>query len=435
MENRNGLSLLFNYKQTSNYGFNVILGALDAYLDSPNLKTQIVHKSDELVAAARDALDQGRKVVVCWSFYSPQFPERTRELLEFKRVVSDENVIHLAGGVHATADPRQTLEAGFDVVAVGEGESVVIEFVKRFLHDESYLKTKGISYLDDGRYVAQGSGDRIDLNDYPPFTVKHRRFNPIEITRGCIYACKFCQTPFMFKAIFRHRTVENVCEYVKVMKEHGLTDIRFITPTSLSYGSPDHSVNLDKIDELLFSIRSVLGTKGRIFFGTFPSEVRPEHVSREALEILKRYVNNNNLIIGGQSGSQRILDFSKRGHTVEEIIRSVRLSVEAGFLPNVDFIFGMPGENVSDVKASLRLAEKLSDMGARIHGHTFLPLPGTPFRNAPPGKIDARSMRQLQRLQSRGKLYGKWEEQESIAEELSQVSKTSRKSREWSPTN
>lgn len=431
MENSNRLTLVFNYKQTSNYAFNVLIGALDAYLDSPDLEIKIANSSDRVLAATTEALDQHRMVVVAWSFYSPQFLERAEELAQFRKQLDDENVIHIAGGVHATADQRQTLEAGFDIVAVGEGEATIVDFVGRLLRGENYRDTKGIAYFDGDQYVAHGSGERIDLNDYPPFAAKHRRFNPIEITRGCIYACKFCQTPFMFKAIFRHRSVENVCHHVSVMKDHGLTDIRFITPTSLSYGSPDHSVNIERIEELLSSIRSVLGDKGRIFFGTFPSEVRPEHVSREVLVILKKYVNNNNLIIGGQSGSQRILDFSKRGHTVEDIVRSVRISLEVGFLPNIDFIFGMPGETPSDVRASLKLADQLSNMGARIHGHTFMPLPGTPFRNAPPGVIDPASMRQLQRLVSRGKLYGKWEEQESIAESLAQVSKRSRKSREW----
>jgi hypothetical protein len=35
------------------------------------------------------------------------------------------------------------------------------------------------------------------LDRYPPHCAKYRKFGPVEITRGCIYACKFYQTPFV----------------------------------------------------------------------------------------------------------------------------------------------------------------------------------------------------------------------------------------------
>jgi hypothetical protein len=39
------------------------------------------------------------------------------------------------------------------------------------------------------------------------------RYDPIEITRGCIHACRFGQTPDLYKARFRHRSVANVAEH------------------------------------------------------------------------------------------------------------------------------------------------------------------------------------------------------------------------------
>lgn len=423
METSNGLTLVLNYKQTNTYAIHVIVGALETALESENVRVTFSRTPEAMVSAVKEALARDKKVIVGWSFHSPQFIETSAELNLIKDQVSDSRVIHLAGGVHSTAEPEQTLQAGFDFVAIGEGEKTIIDFITRILKGEDHFHTRGIVCLDNGRFVSNGLGERINLNDYSPFATKHRKFNPIEITRGCIYACKFCQTPFMFKARFRHRTVENICYYVQVMIDHGLTDIRFITPNSLSYGSPDSSVNLDKIEELLASIRRVLGDKGRIFFGTFPSEVRPEHVTREVLLLLKKYVSNNNIIIGAQSGSQRILTICRRGHTVDDIISAVKISLEVGFVPNVDLIFGLPGERASDMKSTLKLAEQLSDMGARIHGHTFMPLPGTPFKNAPAGMIWKATMRKLKRLESRGKLYGQWKPQIAIAESLTKIAK------------
>ena len=78
-------------------------------------------------------------------------------------------------------------------------------------------------------------------------------------------------------------------------------------------------MNLGAVEALLAACREELGPTRRLYFGTFPSEVRPEHVSQEALAVLKKYVDNDNLIIGGQSGSDVVLKHSKRCHDVEAI--------------------------------------------------------------------------------------------------------------------
>jgi radical SAM superfamily enzyme YgiQ (UPF0313 family) len=86
----------------------------------------------------------------------------------------------------------------------------------------------------------------------------------------------------------------------------------------------------------------------------------------------------------------------------------------------VDFLFGLPGETPVDVDATLQLAEKLAAMGAKIHNHTFMPLPGTPFSHQAPGEIDKTTQRQLVLLTSQGKAYGQWQQQMEIAKQLAQ---------------
>ena len=161
-----------------------------------------------------------------------------------------------------------------------------------------------------------------------------------------------------------------------------------------------------------------IGPDGRVFFGSFPSEIRPEHVTTETLRLVRRFCANKNIIVGAQSGSDRVLDAAKRGHGVEEVKRAARLGVEEGFRINVDMIFGMPGEDRADVDASLGLARELADLGARIHAHTFMPLPGTPWRDAPAGDVDPETIREVDRLSQRGALYGHWQRQRDHASRL-----------------
>ena len=127
--------------------------------------------------------------------------------------------------------------------------------------------------------------------------------------------------------------------------------------------------------------------------------MRPEHVSDASLRLLKRWVSNRALILGGQSGSDRVLASSARGHDSACIERAVALCVEHGFVPHVDFLLGLPGEEPDDVDATLALMDRLVANGAKVHGHTFLPLPGTPFRKAPAGALSAEVRRRLRNLQ------------------------------------
>jgi B12-binding domain/radical SAM domain protein len=378
------------------HAFNVLTAALRADPRTRDIVIEFAKSTQQMADAIGRA--QGR-VVAAWSFYSPEAEEMGRALAEVRAQPTRAEVLHVAGGVHATAEPRRTLDAGFDLAALGEGEKTIIELMIAVGEGRDPLTVRGLTSARG----SSGRGESITLDDWPAFNLPDRKFNALEITRGCIYACGFCQTPYMFKARFRHRSVENVREHVRIMRREKLRYVRFVTPTSLSYGTAGLEPDLAAVETLLAAVREEIGREGKIFFGTFPSEVRPEHVTPEALSMLKKWVDNDNLVIGGQSGSQRVLDATRRDHSVEDVVRAVRLSVEGGFVPNVDFLFGLPGEEPDDVAATLALMQKLVDLGARVHSHTFMPLPGTPLRDAPAGRVDESVERALAQLESRGR--------------------------------
>ncbi|MBS2030452.1 MAG: TIGR04013 family B12-binding domain/radical SAM domain-containing protein [Deltaproteobacteria bacterium] len=414
------VALVMSHRFPGKYAFTVLAGALEREEDTGQLGLHFARDREGMVAAARAAQTRGERVVLAWSFYSPGFPEAATDLAWVRAQLAGIDVLCIAGGVHATAEPLETLQAGFDLVAVGEGEKTIVELVRRLRVGESWHGVPGTARLEEGALRSHGKGELATLDDWPPFAVRHDKFGAIEITRGCIYACKFCQTPFVSKARFRHRSIENIVGWAKKLRATGRRDLRFLSPTSLSYGSPDETPNLEAVDALLARCREAIGPEGRIYFGTFPSELRPEHVTPEALAVLKKWVDNDNLIIGGQSGSERVLAQSHRGHDVESIVRAARISVECGFLPNVDFILGLPGEEQADIEATLALMERLAEIGAKVHGHTFMPLPGTPFKRAPPGQVDDATREKLDRLASQGRLYGQWKRQQAVAAEMAE---------------
>jgi len=418
-------ALVVLYDNLHKNSFNALIGALEIDEYFNNFPIYFANKKD--IFNLERILKKHDKVVIAVSFFTTELWKTYDLINELKAKYQnyEDKIIYLAGGPHPTGDPRGTLTLGFDVVCIGEGEETFPEFIKAVNEDDDYKKVKGISYLDNNELIFTGRRKPIDLNKYPPFPVRHNKFSPIEITRGCPYLCYFCQTPRIFGKNVRHRSIENICKYVEIMAERNLKDIRFITPNAFGYGSKDgKTLNIDKIEKLLENIKEILGKNGRIFFGTFPSEVRPEHVNNETVDLILRYSNNKRLVIGAQSGSQRILDLCNRGHTVEDIYNAVTTAIKKGVSVSLDFIFGLPGETEKDVEKTIKVMRDLIKMGAKIHAHTFMPLPQTPFAKANPGIVNKKIIRAMRHEIPKGIFYGTWHNQQIMAEKISRYLRT-----------
>ncbi len=412
------LTVVWAYRRTGKFAFHVLSGALQQDARTRQVVLEFGNGVDAVVEATIAALVRGDRVLVGWSFYSPDAAQMFAELRAVRARLPDTRVLHVAGGVHASAEPAATLGAGFDLAAIGEGEGLVCDLVAALDAGTDPRAVAGVAWLDHDTLRRNPRASRLALDDFPPFALGLRRLGPIEITRGCIYACKFCQTPFFAGAAFRHRSVANVSHWVRLLVEHGFVDYRFLSPTALSYGARRPEPDLAAVEDLLGSVRALIGPQRRLYFGTFPSEVRPEHVSAKALQLIARYASNRTLILGGQSGSDAVLAATARGHDAATVERAVALCVEHGFVPHVDYLFGLPGEDAAAVDATLAQMQRLVARGARVHGHTFMPLPGTPLRHAPPGVLAPAVERRMRTLVAKGAAYGQWEQQAVVAQAL-----------------
>jgi B12-binding domain/radical SAM domain protein len=214
--------------------------------------------------------------------------------------------------------------------------------------------------------------------------------------------------------------MDTIARYAGVIRQRGLRDVRVVTPNAFSYGSTDgRTLNLPALEGLLVTLRKTLGDEGRLYFGSFPSEVRPEHVNPATVELVTRYASNDNLVIGAQSGSDRVLKHCGRGHGVAEVFSAVSHTLAAGLRAQVDFIFGLPGETREDLNATIDVIRQLAAMGALIHAHTFVPLPQTRFAQSPPGRIHGRLREVIRELVRNGHLHGVWHRQERDADRIS----------------
>jgi B12-binding domain/radical SAM domain protein len=415
--------LLLDAKQ-NRHSLNALLGALETDRKLDDLEIRLPANEAQLGQNIGDALSAGRRPIVGLSFATPQFWQITELMCRLKKPFHDGlPALWVAGGPHPTADPEGTLRLGFDIVVLGEGEATLLDLLETVTADGGLAEVPGLAFRGpSGETIFTRHRTSIDLDQYPPFPLRRsRRVGPIEITRGCPFACGYCQTSQLFGTQPRHRSVETIAHYANVIRQKNPCDVRLITPNAFSYGSADGKrLNFPVLESLLATLRQTLGVAGRLFFGTFPSEVRPEHVNGATLELVKRYANNDCLVIGAQSGSEKVLARCGRGHGVAEIMTAVSQTIAAGLRPHVDFIFGLPDETPEDVKSTVEVIRELAAMGALIHAHTFMPLPQTRFARECPGVISSRLRPVIKELIRGGVLSGVWHKQEREAKHMAQ---------------
>jgi B12-binding domain/radical SAM domain protein len=315
--------------------------------------------------------------------------------------------IFIAGGPHPSGDPEKTLEY-FDYVVLGEGEETLPELVKVLKEGRDPGEVKGIAYKnpDTGRITITPERPHVNLDKYPCFDPKKLRA-PIEISRGCPWGCKYCQTPRLFGKEVRHRSIDSILKNAR-----HYDDLRFIASNAFAYGSDGIHPRFDKVEKLLSALHELPDKK--IFFGTFPSEVRPEFVTGESAELVRIYCANDSLSLGAQSGSDRILKEIRRGHTVADSISAVECCLEHEIVPAVDFIFGLPTETEEDQEKSLDLVSWICKKGGTVRAHYMTPLPGTPYALSTPSEVSDHVRQELGKLALKGKLTGYWEKHRKV---------------------
>ena len=340
-----------------------------------------------------------------------------REVVRAPRSLS--NTVVVAGGPHASGDPAGTLGLGFNYVFHGEAEHSLPAFIMEYL-DSSFdaRSIPNLFYQEDGgvRFTFKSRVDELDY--YKPFPTRAGWFTPIEIVRGCPFACRFCQVSYMFGCKPRFRSVDSILEYSRIMLESGFRDLRFIAPNSLGYGSRSgFEPEIDVLEELLSRLYKLArGYGGRLFIGSFPSEVRPEFICSDTIRLLEKYAYNKRVVIGAQSGSNEVLRLMHRMHSIEDVYNAVEQLVSRGFRVDVDFILGLPGE--SDYRETVNAMERIVRLGGVVHIHYFMPLPGTPLAGCNPSSVPGWVLKWIARETGRGRVYGCLERQMEITRRI-----------------
>lgn len=345
---------------------------------------------DYSVLSPEDVTDNAPKsslAVISYATGASKYYTQLSEKLKLLR--PDINTV--CGGPHPCAKPQESTEL-FHAVCKGEGEITIKDIILQ--GDSSHVSG-----------IIQGEPVK-DLNEFKVFPRKIISLGPIEIIRGCPSRCAYCQTPQLFPGKLRMRSPETVAEEIKfALSRKGFADARFIAPDASSYYY-DKGVNIPAIEYFLSTVRETLGRNGKLFFGTFPSELDPAGVNKELVELLVKYCDNKQIVLGLQSASAKMKRAMTRRSGLEHTENAIELFKAKGFEIVIDLIFGLPYEDEESYNETYRFIEKYKGQ-VTIHAHPFDPLPGSKWEYETPTQVPPRLIKLVRSLEGIGRVFGR----------------------------
>ena len=192
---REKIAFVVFYQKKNIYSFNALIAAIETEQGLDDIEIYFIRGHNNLYNDLEGISDSHGTTILGISFFTTQLWEIS-DLIKSLRDKYKNKVLFIAGGPHPTGDPEGTLKMGFDLVVRGEGEETLIKILKNVKNNKNFNDVKGIAYIGkNDKLILTKRRKWIDLNKYPPLPVKNIKFGAIEITRGCPYACYFCQTP------------------------------------------------------------------------------------------------------------------------------------------------------------------------------------------------------------------------------------------------
>jgi len=221
------------------------------------------------------------------------------------------------------------------------------------------------------------------ISDYPfptdlivPFgEIVHDRVS-VEIARGCLDGCRFCQAGYTYRPL-RERSIDDIVgTIVKASEQTG-----FDEATIASLSTADYSCLNPLMEKLMDELEH-----RRIALSL--TSMRADSITPEITEQMKR-VRKTGLTIAPEAGTQRMRDIINKNITEESVIKSASTAFEAGWdLIKLYFMIGLPMETEEDVRGIYELGKKVRDLSTKskravninLSASSFIPKPHTPFQ-------------------------------------------------------
>lgn len=272
------------------------------------------------------------------------------------------------------------LEEGADFVLLGEAEITLLELLNNLCEgDKEVGSIAGIAYRQNNSVIKTSkrnilreldslpfpAWDLIDIEPYREMWKKSTGYFSINMgtTRGCPFKCNWCAKP-IYGNRYNSRSPANVVAELKMLKEKFAFDHVWFCDDI--FGLKPAWVNqfADMIEQEKIEFK-------------FKIQARADLLLQENYISALARAGCEEIWMGAESGSQKILDAMDKGTTVEQIAEATALIKKFGMKPCFFIQFGYPGETKEDIDKTIKMINKLLPFHIGIS--VSYPLPGTKF--------------------------------------------------------
>lgn len=272
------------------------------------------------------------------------------------------------------------LDKSADFILLGEAEITLLELINAINNNENnvsaihgmayqqndcFVKTPKRNVLKELDSLPLPAWDMVDISPYREMWLKHHGYFSLNIgtTRGCPFKCNWCAKP-IYGNRYNSRSPQNVIKELKMLKENiGFDHIWFCDDIfGLKPGWVNEFAGLIEKENLQFK---------------FKIQARADLLLQENYVKDLARAGCDNIWMGAESGSQKILNAMDKGTTVEQIYHSSSLVRKYNMKPSFFIQFGYPGETKDDIKKTIRMINEL--LPHEIGISVSYPLPGTVF--------------------------------------------------------
>lgn len=304
--------------------------------------------------------------------------KKVTEILSVARASGWKTVV---GGPEPGAYITEYLDAGADVVVIGEGEETMEELLPALRADSrtALSNVRGIAFREqDGRVHRTGERPQIADLDAQPWPARdtvdiprymetwreaHGKSSLSFITaRGCPYRCRWCSHQ-VFGMTHRRRDPLKVVDEVEWLLAHYQPDLAWIADDVFT-------IHHNWLRKYAAEMRR------RSLRVPFECISRADRLNAEAADLLAE-LGCFRVWIGSESGSQRILDAMERGVTVEQVHTAVDLCKVRGIQTGMFLMWGYEGEEIEDIEATIEHVKR-TDPDVFLTTVSY-PIKGTPY--------------------------------------------------------
>jgi len=281
-----------------------------------------------------------------------------------------EDVITVAEGAHFITVPLSSFDKEIynfmDFAMYGESEGVIDKLVNALNKNLDVSEVRGLIFRENNGWTKTPPAPFIEDLDSIPFPARDLMrnelyINPdtgnpmatIQTSRGCPAKCIYCLTPIVSGSKTRKRSAENIVnEIEECINKYGIKEFFFRADT----------FTIDK--NWVISVCKEIIKKDLRIKWVANSRVKP--LEEETLKWMKKagcYL----IAFGIESGSDRSLKLMKKGATVDDAVKAVKMAKRVGLKTYCFFMLGFPWEKREDIDKTIEFSKKLPCDFAEFH--------------------------------------------------------------------